>query len=317
MNSNCSIKAKHIQRCLQLAIILEVSADKPGNVNLVVDFEGTRIEHFLASSIAAGPSFQDAAYRGIEIAEGKRKIEDAGLGDLIRWGIADIDQWQRGGNTLLGTIMLFAPIAVAAGMTPTTDNFKMDFSVLRKNMDAVIKASTAQDAVAVYEAIEIAKPSGLNSAPDLNVKDKSSKIRLLKENVSLYEVFKIASSYDDICLEWVKGFPITFDLAYPYLQNELTLKDHNNAIVDTFLKVLATNPDTFISRKVGLAKAQEVSKGAKEILALGGVESEIGKKALIAFDNKLREAGNGYNPGTTADIIAAALALTTLNGYRP
>ncbi|NLB75256.1 MAG: fumarate hydratase, partial [Crenarchaeota archaeon] len=48
MNSNCSIKAKHIQRCLQLAIILEVSADKPGNVNLVVDFEGTRIEHFLA-----------------------------------------------------------------------------------------------------------------------------------------------------------------------------------------------------------------------------------------------------------------------------
>ncbi|MFA5573271.1 MAG: triphosphoribosyl-dephospho-CoA synthase, partial [Candidatus Bathyarchaeia archaeon] len=114
MNSNCSIKAKHIQRCLQLAIILEVSADKPGNVNLVVDFEGTRIEHFLASSIAAGPSFQDAAYRGIEIAEGKRKIEDAGLGDLIRWGIADIDQWQRGGNTLLGTIMLFAPIAVAA-----------------------------------------------------------------------------------------------------------------------------------------------------------------------------------------------------------
>ena len=316
MGSNCE-KAQHIQRCLQLAIILEVSADKPGNVNLVVDFEGTRVEHFLASSVAAGPSFQDAAYRGTEIAEKKRKISDAGLGELIKWGIKDIDEWQHGGNTLLGTIMLFAPLAVAAGMTPTDSKYNMDYVVLRKNMDAVIKASTAQDSLAVYEAIDIAKPSGLNGAPDLNVKDQNSKTRLIKENVTLHEVFKIASSYDDICSEWVHNFPITFDLAYPYLMNELKHKDLNSAIVNTFLKVLAEHPDTFISRKVGKEKAKEVSAGAKEILDLGGVESSKGKECLIAFDKKLRKAGNDYNPGTTADITAAALALTTLSGYRP
>ena len=316
MGSNCE-KAQHIQRCLQLAIILEVSADKPGNVNLVVDFEGTRVEHFLASSVAAGPSFQDAAYRGTEIAEKKRKLSDAGLGELIKWGIKDIDEWQHGGNTLLGTIMLFAPLAVAAGMTPTDSKYNMDYAVLRKNMDAVIKASTAQDSLAVYEAIDIAKPSGLNGAPDLNVKDQNSKTRLIKENVTLHEVFKIASSYDDICSEWVNNFPITFDLAYPYLQNELKHKDLNSAIVNTFLKVLAEHPDTFISRKVGKEKAKEVSAGAKEILDLGGVESAKGKECLIAFDKKLRKAGNDYNPGTTADITAAALALTTLSGYRP
>ena len=316
MGSNCE-KAQHIQRCLQLAIILEVSADKPGNVNLVVDFEGTRVEHFLASSVAAGPSFQDAAYRGTEIAEKKRKISDAGLGELIKWGIKDIDEWQHGGNTLLGTIMLFAPLAVAAGMTPTDSKYNMDYVVLRKNMDAVIKASTAQDSLAVYEAIDIAKPSGLNGAPDLNVKDQNSKTRLIKENVTLHEVFKIASSYDDICREWVHNFPITFDLAYPYLMNELKHKDLNSAIVNTFLKVLAEHPDTFISRKVGKEKAKEVSAGAKEILDLGGVESSKGKECLIAFDKKLRKAGNDYNPGTTADITAAALALTTLSGYRP
>jgi triphosphoribosyl-dephospho-CoA synthetase len=39
-------KAKHISKCLELAILLEVSADKPGNVNFVVGFEGTRVEHF-------------------------------------------------------------------------------------------------------------------------------------------------------------------------------------------------------------------------------------------------------------------------------
>ena len=315
--SNDLKKAQRISRCLQLAIVLEVSADKPGNVNLVVDFEGTRVEHFLASSIAAGPSFQDAAYRGIEIAQKKRNVADAELGELIKWGIVDIDTWQRGGNTLLGTIMLFAPLSVAAGMTPTDEKYRGDFGILRKNIDIVIKATTAKDALAVYEAIDIAKPSGLNGAPDLSVKDQESKKRLIKEKVTLRKVFEIASGYDDICSEWVENFPITFDLAYPYLMNQLKHKDLNSAIVNTFLKVLSEHPDTFIARKVGMEKAKEVSAGAKEILDLGGVESMNGKKCLIAFDKKLRNAGNDYNPGTTADITAAALALCTLSGYRP
>ena len=102
----------YISRCLELAIILEVSANKPGNVNLVVGFEGTRCEHFLASAIASGPSFQEAAYRGIEIASKKRSLSEAGLGNIIKMGVADIKDWQRGGNTLLGTIMLFAPLAL-------------------------------------------------------------------------------------------------------------------------------------------------------------------------------------------------------------
>lgn len=316
MGSNCE-KAQHIARCLQLAIILEVSADKPGNVNLVTDFEGTKCEHFLASSIAAGPSFQEAANRGIEIAEKKRQLTKAGIGELIKWGIADIAQWQRGGNTLLGTIIMFAPLAVAAGMTPTDKNYSPDFTKLRKNMNAAIHATTAQDSVEVYEAIDIAKPSGLNGAPDLSVKNPDSKARLIKENVSLLEVFKIAAGYDDICSEWVNNFPITFDLAYPYLMSQLTQKNLDSAIVNTFLKVLADHPDTFISRKVGLEKAKEVSAGAQEILNLGGAETAKGKQALIDFDKKLRKAGNDYNPGTTADITATALALCTLSGYRP
>lgn len=313
---NCE-KAKYICRCLELAIILEVSADKPGNVNLVVGFEGTRCEHFLASAIASGPSFQEAAYRGTEIAEKKRTVFEAGLGELIRTGINDINEWQRGGNTLLGTIILFAPLAVAAGMTPTKNNFDFDFRLLRKNIDTVIKSSSAKDSVEVYEAIDIAKPSGLNGAPDLSVKDPKSKERLLKENVSLFEVFKIASGYDDICSEWINNFPITFDLAYPYLMEQMKHKDLNTAIVDTFLKILAEHPDTFIARKVGKEKASEVSLTAKKIVDLGGVETAEGKKALVEFDKKLRKAGNDYNPGTTADITAAALALATLSGYRP
>lgn len=230
--------------------------------------------------------------------------------------VADIDAWQKGGNTLLGTVILFMPIAVAAGMTPMEGN-AFNLAKLRENIKIAVESTTAEDAVNLYDAIDIAKPSGLNGAPDLDVKDSNSKARLIRENVSLFEVFKIAASYDDVCSEWVNNYPITFEVAYPYLMDQLKTKCLNSAIIHTFLKVLAERPDTFIARKIGLKKAREVSADAEKVLRLGGVETPKGKERIILFDKKLRDSGNDYNPGTTADITACALALCTLSGYRP
>ena len=308
-------KAKHISKCLEMAILFEVSANKPGNVNFVVGFEDTRVEHFLASAVAAAPSFEDAANRGIAVKDGKLPLSKVGMGQLIRNCVADIESWQTGGNTLLGTIILFIPIAVAAGMTPLEGD-AFDFAKLRENIKQAVECTTAGYAVNLYEAIDIAKPSGLNGAPDLDVNAIDSKKRLIKENVSLFEVFKIAASYDDVCYEWVNNYPITFDMANKYLKNQLKTKSLNTAIVNTFLKVLAERPDTFISRKIGVAKALEVSADARHVLELGGVETKEGRESIIQFDKKLRDSGNDYNPGTTADITAAALALCTLSGYR-
>ncbi len=276
---NCS-KARHIAKCLETAILFEVSANKPGNVNFVVGFEGTRVEHFLASAVAAAPSFEQAARRGIEVTESKLAINNVGIGQLMKDCVAGIDAWQTGGNTLLGTVMLFIPIAVAAGMIPIENN-AFDLAALRKNIKLAVESTNAEDAVHVYEAIDIAKPSGLNGAPDLDVKAADSKMRLVKENVSLFEVFKIAASYDDVCFEWVNNYPITFGLAYPYLMKELKTKGLNTAIIHTFLKILAERPDTFISRTIGKAKAQEVSMQAAEVLKLGGLDTVQGKKSII------------------------------------
>ncbi|MFB3890107.1 MAG: triphosphoribosyl-dephospho-CoA synthase [Candidatus Bathyarchaeia archaeon] len=314
-----SDKAKHVSKCLEMAILFEVTANKPGNVNLVVGFEGTRVEHFLASAVAAAPTFEEAARRGIAVADGKRRLSEAGMGELIKTCVADINAWQNGGNTLLGTVMLFVPLAVAAGMTPMNSTGQFDLVALRKNIKAAVESTTAQDAVDLYDAIAIAKPSGLNGAPDLDVKAQDSKERLVQENVSLFEVFKIASGYDDICYEWVNDYPLTFELAYPYLMEQLRAKGKclNTAIVHTFLKVLAERPDTFIARKVGLEKTRLVSAEARRILELGGVETAAGREGIVLFDRMLRQSGNDYNPGTTADITAATLALCMLSGYRP
>ena len=310
-------KAKHISRCLELAMLLEVSAAKPGNVNLARGFEGKRVEHFLTSAVAAASSFEEAARRGIAASEKKLSVSDVGLGQIIKECAADINAWQKGGNTLLGTVMLLVPIGVAAGMTPTEENFDFDFARLRENLKLTVESTTSEDAVHLYEAIDVAKPSGLGGVPDLDVNDPASKTRILEENISLYEVFKIAASYDDICSEWVNNYAITFDLAYPFLMQQLKHRDLNVAIVHTFLKILSEHPDTFIARKVGVERAREISVNAKKILELGGLETSKGRASVLEFDSKLREAGNKLNPGTTADLTAAALALCTLSGYRP
>jgi triphosphoribosyl-dephospho-CoA synthase len=309
-------KAKHIARCLELAILLEVSAHKPGNVSVVTNFESTRYEHFLASAVAARPSFEYAAEQGVAVSEGRISLADVGIGQIIKNCVADINAWQHGGNTLLGTVILLSPIAVAAGMSMAEDDFEI--AKLRENIELVVESTTPEDAVDVYETIKIAKPSGLGTAPKLDINDPTSTNRILGEKTSLYQVFRIAEKYDTICSEWVNNYPVTFDLAYPTLTKQIRNGDDLDvAIIHTFLRVLSECPDTFIARKTNFKTSREISLKAKQILELGGFETSSGRKSLSRFDQQLRKSSNLLNPGTTADIIAAALALVVLDGYRP
>jgi triphosphoribosyl-dephospho-CoA synthase len=310
-------KSKHVSQCLELAVLLEASANKPGNVNRIGSFENTRYEHFLASAVAIASSFERAAELGVRVSRGGIHVGDIGLGLIIKDCVVNVNAWQRGGNTLLGTAILLSPIAVAAGMTtPKGDIFGIP--KLRENVKLVVESTTPQDAVDVYEAIRIADPGGLGKVSELDVNDPDSEKRILEEGISLYQAFQLASKYDAICSEWVNNYPITFNVAYPFLAEQIEKTDDlNMAIVHTFLKVLAEYPDSLISRKTGLEKAREVSFKAKEILAFKGLETLSGRKRLSELDQALRKSGNLLNPGTTADIIAAALGLSVLGGYRP
>lgn len=310
-------KSDLISKCFELAILLEASAHKPGNVSLVTNFENTRYEHFLASAVASRPFFAQAAHQGIAISNGMLNLSRIGVGRIIRECISEINAWQHGGNTLLGTVILLCPIAVSAGMNSQM-NRSVNISELRKSLKLIVEATTPEDAINVYEAIVTANPGGLGKVDKLDVNDPHAKQTILDEGVSLYEVFKLASGYDNICSEWVNNYPITFEHAYPQLERNFNEhKDSETAIIQTFLAVLSEHPDSFIARKVGIDKARAVSSMAKEVLDLGGLETFTGRKSLNEFDLNLRESGNLLNPGTTADVISAALALSVLNGYRP
>ena len=307
---------EHVSRCLELAILLEISAyPKPGNVHRTSDFQESRYEHFLASAVAVAPHFKYAAEQGIKITEGKINPTEIGIGNMIKDAVKSVSLWQSDGNTLLGAIILLLPIAIAAGMVP---NEKFSISNLRENIKVIVESSTPIDATDVYDAILIAKPSGLGKASKLDVNDPASKQKILYEQVNLYKVFKMASAYDSIASEWVNNYSITFDLGHLYFVQQLEeIKDVNTATVHTFLKILSEVPDTFIARKVGLEKAKKISVEARRILEKGGLTTLSGKNLLRKLDKKLKDPDNRLNPGTTADITEAVLAISILSGYRP
>lgn len=308
-------KADHISRCLELAILLEVSGyPKPGNVHRTADFASTTFEHYLASAVAIAPSFRTAALQGIKVSEGEIGASEVGIGEIIKDAVNRMLSSQSGGNTLLGAIIILAPIAVGAGMI--RNGFSL--SKLRENIKVVVESTTPLDAVAVYDAIALVKPGGLNKAKKFDVTEPDSKKQLLDEGVTLFDTFKIASVYDSVASEWVNNYPITFDLGYPYLVKQFKeTKNINTATVHAFMKVLSEVPDTFISRKVGQDKSESISAEAALVLKEGGLTTALGRNLLLKLDSRLRDPDNKLSPGTTADITEAVLALNNLNGYKP
>ncbi|HKZ94315.1 MAG TPA: triphosphoribosyl-dephospho-CoA synthase [Candidatus Bathyarchaeia archaeon] len=307
-----------VSQCLQLAILLEVSAyPKPGNVHRTANFDETRYEHFLASAVAVYPHFTHIAQRGVNVVQGKIGINQIGVGDTVKSAVSEVALWQRDKNTLLGSIILLSPMAAAAGLT-LAKNGRITVDAFRNHLVSVVESTTSKDAVDVYDAIEMARPGGLGKAPILDVKDSKSRQRILSQDTSLYEVFKISSPWDSISAEWVNRFHITFDIGYPHFKHEIKeTGDVNTASVHTFLKILSAVPDTLIARKAGEAKAKWASEEARKVLDEGGLATEKGSRRLLRLDRQLHDASHRLNPGATADIISAVLAVAILEGYRP
>jgi triphosphoribosyl-dephospho-CoA synthase len=128
-------------------------------------------------------------------------------------------------------------------------------------------------------------------------------------------VMRLAADRDGIAREWATTYETTFERGVPALLNAradgLAMSD---AIVETYLTLLAGTPDTHIVRRGGDALAQRVSRLAADTLAAGGVRSEGGRRAIDAMDAALRDARNLANPGTTADLTAATLFAALLAG---
>ena len=286
----------YVARSAQLALLLEVSAyPKPGNVDRTHDFIDTRYEHFLASSVAMYPVFRGAAARG--------SSNGMGVGELIRGGVEESLAWQSGGNTHFGALLLLVPLAMAAGACESYDMEEM-----KRKATEIMRNTSMADAIEVYTVFPRAKVRVRRDVPELDVMDEASIDEIREKKLSLYEILTISASYDLISRELVGGFAITFEYAM-LIKDFAREKLINDAITHAYLRLLSEEEDTFIKMKFGPEKSTYVKERAQWIVNTGYKRKEIEE-----FDEKLiRE---GLNPGSTADIIAAALFITILGGLR-
>jgi len=277
------LPSERVALAAEVACLLEVSADKPGNVTPFAGFSDTRYLDFLAS----------AAILGLVL----RKAERAMTGSLILEVVRET-ALAVGRNTNLGIALLFAPLAKAALLGGRRS--------LRTRVHAVLASLTSTDGQRVYEAIRLASPGGLGKAQQLDVRTTHGKVPLM-------EAMRSAMERDSIASEYATDFEITFTIGAPTLTRFVKESgDPEASIIQTYLTLLSKLPDSLVARKCGKEEAERVSGQAGKILAIGGVFTQQGRRELAQWDRALRKGGNRLNPGTTADLTACALFMAML-----
>ncbi len=293
----------------QLACILEVSCPKPGNVSRYHDFDDTKYEHFLASGIAIHGAVDKAATAGYRAGKREIEIDCIGIGSRIKKAVADSRAIHSGGNTNLGIAMLLIPLSAAAGMSIACNKFNN--KQIRENIDRIVKNTTPQDTIDLYEAIKSLNPSWLGTVKYLDVNNRDAFATIKEQTLNIFDVMSY-SKHDSIAKELTTKMKISFELGYPKIVEIFDeTKDIDQALLSCFMIILSTVEDSLIIRKMGIKTAQEISADAREILDQG-----MDPKEIKTFDKKLRNNGNRLNPGSTADLVAASLMIAFLNNLR-
>jgi triphosphoribosyl-dephospho-CoA synthase len=264
-----------INQCAALACLLEATAPKVGNVHRGADFEDLTFGDFVVSAVAIGPAMEAAASTGVG-----RAVLDA-----VTATRALVSK-----NTNLGMALLFAPLAavpINQHLTPRT-------------VGQVLSALRPTDCRLVYEAIRAARPGGLGSVDDMDVSDQPPE--------SLLNAMQAAAERDLVARQYVESFRLVLEEALPaLLAGRLNSWSLTESIVYTHLRLIADHGDSLIARKCGPDIAKRASAMATQVLAAGHPGDEDYYAAAADFDFWLRSDGNRRNPGTTADLVAAAL----------
>ncbi len=274
-----------------LACHWEVAAPKPGNVSRAADFADTTLQDFLLSGEVLGNCLERAGEQSV--------------GQLVLQAVIQTRAWV-GQNTNLGLILLLAPLAKAAA--------RAGDSFTQADVHEVLAALGPSDARDVYQAIRLAAPGGLGRVPERDVHDAS--ISHLPDN--LLSAMQLAASRDLVAAQYTGDFSTVFlDVAPAILRGIRGGWSLPDALVAAQLQTMARHPDSLIARKCGNALAEESAERAADVLRHEDPHSAGYRQALAEFDTWLRADGNRRNPGTTADLIGAALFVCLFNRQLP
>ncbi|MEO2045674.1 MAG: triphosphoribosyl-dephospho-CoA synthase [Pirellulales bacterium] len=269
------VRPHSVGTCATLACLWEATAAKPGNVYRGADFVDLTYADFLVSAAVIGPYLENARERGV----------GATILAAVRATRTAI-----GTNTNLGTILLLAPLAVVPITQP-----------LATGLGGVLMRLNEADTRDTYEAIRFAQPGGLGEVDEADVHKKPV------PSMNLIEAMRLAMDRDCVARQYVNGFQQVFRTAERVFTNTKSGLPLGESIVHAFMQLLSEMPDSLIARKCGLSTAMSVTVRAAKIMDQWETRSTDYRDAVGEFDFYLRSDGHRLNPGTTADIMAAAL----------
>jgi len=281
-----------------LSIILEASSRKAGNVFPGISFADMHYEDFVRSAMAIGPVLDQAGR--------------IGTGRLI-YRAVEATRNSVGINTNLGTLLLLVPLAIALHQSRCAADKKLPTvnpSQLENATRKVLQQLNKSDSQWVYKAIVLASPGGLGSSDKMDVRDS-------KAPDDLREAMQLASPLDWIARCYTDNFEALFqEIAPAILQEAQECGDVSEGVRRFQVRWLAEHGDSLVLRKQGEHENKQLKlRAAKVAYALDILSDQERQQLVIApfekqwlqLDRWLRAKGNRRNPGTTADLIAAAL----------
>jgi len=277
----------------QLALLLEVSGTpKPGNVDRHRDLDELRFEHFMAGAVGA--------------ADGLRRAEAGDpVGVAFERAVAGMAT-QQGGNTQFGCLLLLVPLVRAVA----TDDLSS------AGVSDVVAATTVDDAVQFYRAFEHVDVAVGDPPPDADTLDvrrgAAAESTLRERALPLATIMELAADPaegvpDGNAREWVTGFDRAFTGADKLLADSGPVGDRTARL---FLDLLAAQPDTLVATTHDEATAREVSQRAATAAERVAADGDLTAAEELAAEF----VDAGYNPGTTADLTAAALFIALERG---
>ncbi len=262
--------------CAAAASLLEATARKPGNVHPEASFRDLTHAELCAAAGAITPALQQAGRQP--------------LGQVIHAAVVAARAVSRS-NANLGIVLAVAPLVAASQQT--------DDPLRPATVRGVLASCTSTDTAAIYAAIQSAGAGGLGtrSEYDLATAPPPCIITAMRYAASTPPADNIAALWG-IGYESLWAGPVA-DLA----TLDAAGRGWEQTIIQAALAQLARTPDSLIARRHGSETAAAVSARAAAVQALPAAMQPAG---LAAFDRFLRQP-HRLNPGTTADLIAAAL----------
>jgi triphosphoribosyl-dephospho-CoA synthase len=265
-----------------LAVILEVTAPKPGNVHRGADFEDVTYLDFVQSAAVVAPILERTAEWGV----GRAVLEAV---QATKHAVAT--------NTNLGTLLLLAPLAAVPNGVRHADG-----------ISGVLGGLTEEDTGPVYEAIRVSSAGGLGRVEEADVS------REPPPALTLVDVMRLASERDLVARQYCNDFSDVLGVAGWIEEGAMRGWPLATAIVYAHLRQLTKEPDSLIRRKCGTKIADQARAMAGNVIAAGSPGDDAYERAVEDLDFWLRSDGHRRNPGTTADIIAAALFVLIREG---